>query len=147
MTAQWVIPTVLLMIFLIFTLINYNQTMQDNSKEKALDRVSRQAVSVAGYYKGLYEGLVNAADAIADYLMTEDDIFNDRSIEIIRQFHNHANLVDAYIVKSNGNAVDSYGNSYVTVDTSEEFKSLLGTKDSKVADNKEALASLACGAN
>ena len=133
MTAQWVIPTVLLMIFLIFTLINYNQTMQDNSKEKALDRVSRQAVSIAGYYKGLYEGLVNAADALADYLMTEDDIFNDRSIEIIRQFHNHANLVDAYIVKSNGNAVDSYGNSYVTVDTSEEFKSLLGTKDSKVA--------------
>ena len=132
-TAQWAIPTILLMVFLVFTLINYNKTMQENSKDKALDRVSRQAVSVAGYYRGLYEGMVNSADAIADYLMTKDDIFDDDCVELIKQYDDHTGLIDAYIVKSNGNAVDSYGNSYVTVDTSEEFKSLLGTKDNSVA--------------
>ena len=132
-TAQWAIPTILLMLFLIFTLINYNKTMEENSKEKALDRVSRQAVSVAGYYRGLYEGMSNSADALADYLMNEDDIFSERAVELIKQFDDHTGLIDAYIVKSNGNAVDSYGNSYVTVDTSEDFKSLLGTKDNSVA--------------
>ena len=133
MTMQWAIPTIVLMVFLVFTLINYNKTMQENSKEKALDRVSKQAVSVAGYYKGLYEGIVNCADSVADFLMTQDDIFSERSIDLIKQVDDHFGLVDAYIVKSNGNAVDSYGNSYVTVDTSEEFKSLLGTKDSAIA--------------
>ncbi len=133
MTAQWAIPTILLMIFLVFTLINYNKTMQENSKEKALDRVSKQAVSVAGYYRGQYEAMVAAADAAADFMMTEKDIFSDRSIELVKQIDNHWNLVDAYIVKTNGNAVDSYGNPYVTIDNSEEFKSLLGTKDSNIS--------------
>ena len=136
MTAQWAIPTVILMVFLIFTLINYNRTMQENSKVKVLDRVSRQAVSVAGYYKGLYEGMVNAADAVADYLMTEDNIFDERAVELIKQIDVHASLVDAYIVKSNKHAVDSYGNHYGSleeIDPSKEFQSLLGTKDSSVA--------------
>ncbi len=132
-TAQWAIPTVILMIFLIVTLINYNRTMQENSRIKVLDRVSRQAVSVAGYYKGYYEAMVNSADAIADYLMKEDDIFDEKVVDLIKLVDDHASLVDAYVVKSNGSAVDSYGNTYTTVDTSEEFQSLLGTKDSAVA--------------
>ena len=133
MTLQWAIPTVLLMIFLVVTLINYNKTMQENSKDMALDRVSRQAVSVAGYYKGLYEELVSSADAIADYLVGEKDLFGERAVELIKQIDTHSGLTDAYIVKNNGNAVDSYGNTYVTVDNSEAFKSLLGTKDNSVS--------------
>ncbi len=130
MTMQWAIPTVVLMIFLIVTLIDYNKTMQDNSKDKALDRVSRQAVSVAGYYKGLFEGVVNTADAIADYLLTEDNILSDRSIELIRQVDAHSDLVDAYIVRSNGDAKDSYGK---TPENPEVFKELLGTKDNMIS--------------
>ena len=132
-TTQWAIPTIILMVFLVFTLIGYNKTMQDNSKAKALDRVSRQAVSIAGYYKGLFEGSVNGADAVADYLMKEDDIFGEKAVELIKQVDNHMGLVDAYIVKNNGNAIDSYGNTYVTIDTSDDFKSLLGTKDESIA--------------
>ena len=37
MTVQWAIPTIILMIFLVFTLINYNKIMKANSKDKALD--------------------------------------------------------------------------------------------------------------
>ena len=133
MTAQWGVPTILLMVFLVITLINYNKTMQENSKAKALDRVSRQAVSVAGYYKGLYEGTFNAADAVSDYLMTEDDLFGERAVKILKQFDDHAGLLDAYIVKSNGNAIDSYGNEYDIVDNSEAFQSLLGPKDNAVS--------------
>ncbi|MCR5301187.1 MAG: diguanylate cyclase [Lachnospiraceae bacterium] len=129
-TAQWAIPTVLLMIFLVFTLINYNRTMQENAKDKALERVSRQAVSVAGFYKGNYEAIVASADAVADYLMTEDDIFGDRSIELINQLDHHEGLLDVYIVSSDGKAMDSYGNS---VDSIDEFATLLGTKDSSLA--------------
>ena len=133
LTAQWVIPTVVLVIFLVVTLIDYNKTMKENSKDRALERVSRQAVSVAGYYKGLYEGTTNVTDAIADYLMSQNDIFSKECISLIRNIDDHVGLIDAYIVKNNGNAVDSYGNSYVTIDSSEEFKSLLGPKDAHVA--------------
>lgn len=133
MTMQWGIPTILLMIFLVITLINYNKTMQENSKDKALERVSRQAVSVAGFYKGYYESLVNSADAVADYLMEEEDIFSERSVKLLEQLDRHAGLHQAYIVRSNGNAVDSSGKTYDSVNNSEEFKSLLGTKDSAMA--------------
>lgn len=133
MTVQWAIPTIVLMIFLVFTLINYNQTMKGNSKAKALDRVSRQAVSVAGYYKGLYEGMVGAADAVADYLLIQDDLFSEDCVELIREIDEHSGLLDAYIVKSDGSAIDSNGNTYVEVNNSEEFRSLLGTKDSAVS--------------
>lgn len=140
MTAQWVIPTVLLMVFLIYTLISYNHTMQDNSRSKVLDRVSRQAVSVAGYYKGLYEGMINSADAAADYLLTEKDLFGDRAVELIRQIDVHSGLVEAYIVKNNGEAIDSDGKTHNAEEISEEFKSLLGTKDSTLAtmDGKDS---------
>ncbi len=133
MTIQWAIPTILLMIFLVFTLIKYNKTMQSNSEAKALDRVSRQAVSVAGYYKGLYEGMVGAADGVADYLMKQDDIFGSEAVELIKQIDTHSGLVDAYIVKSDGSAIDSNGNTYAVLNNSPEFKSLLGTKDSTVS--------------
>jgi len=133
MTMQWAIPTIILMIFLVITLINYNKTMQNNSKDKALERVSRQAVSVAGYYKGLYEGMFNYADSVADFLLTEEDLFGPRAVELIKQVDDHTGLIDIYIVKSNGNAIDSYGNKYDVVDESEEFKSLLGTKNNVIA--------------
>ena len=133
MTVQWAIPTIILMIFLIFTLINYNKTMQNNAKDKALDRVSRQAVSLSGYYKGLYEGMVESADAVADHLMTEEDLFGERAVELIKQVDDHYALLEAYIVKSNRTAIDSYGNQYEEIDNSEDFLSLLGTKDNIVA--------------
>ena len=132
-TLQWAIPTILLMIFLVFTLINYNKTMQENAKIKALDRVSRQAVSVAGYYKGLYEGTVNVTDAIADYLMEEDDIFGEKAVELLKLVDDHSGLIDAYIIKTNGTAVDSYGNRYQKIENYEEFKSLLATKDGAIS--------------
>ena len=129
-TAQWAIPTVLLMLFLVFTLIDYNRTMQENARNKALDRVSRQAVAVAGFYKGYYETIVDSADTVADFLMTEDDIYSERSIEIIKQLDHHEGLVDVYIVGTDGKGVDSYGNAYTATD---EVRSLLGTKDSSLA--------------
>ncbi len=129
MTVQWAIPTIILMIFLVFTLIDYNKTMQSSSELKALDRVSRQAVSVAGYYKGLYEGITDGANAVGDYLMTQDDLFSEDSVELIRQLVKHSGMVNAYIVKSDRTAIDANGNTYVEVNNSEAFSSLLGTKE------------------
>ncbi|MCR5686454.1 MAG: GGDEF domain-containing protein [Lachnospiraceae bacterium] len=128
-TAQWAIPTIILMIFLVFTLIHYNETMQENARIKALDRVSRQAVSVAGYYKGLYEGTVNVTDAIADYLVKEDDLFGERAVELIGLLDDHSGLIDAYIIKKSGKYTDSYGNSGDKVEGYDDFKSVLSTQD------------------
>ena len=133
MTVQWAIPTIVLMVFLVFTLINYNKTMQTSSRTKALDRVSRQAVSVAGYYKGLYEGMVGAADAVGDYLMIQEDLFSEDSVELLNQLVKHSGLLNAYIVKSDRTAIDANGNTYVEINNSEAFRSLLGTKDNTVS--------------
>ena len=130
MTLQWAIPTVFLLVYLVVTLVNYNSTMQENSKIKALDRVSKQAVSVAGYYNGYFSATVSTADSVADCLFEEDNIFCERAVEVIRQLDKHFGLADAYIVATDGSAVDSYGNRYAMVDNSEEFHSLLGSKDS-----------------
>ncbi len=136
-TGQWAIPTIILMIFLIFTLIDYNKTMQENSKDKALERVSRQAVSAAGFYRGYYEGVVESVDAIADYLMSEGDIFGENSVMLVKHLDEHTGLLGAYIVKSTGEAVSSTGKTDQFILDSEAFKSVLGTKDSVMSMNDE----------
>lgn len=133
MTLQWAIPTVFLLVYLVVTLVNYNTTMHENARTKALDRVSRQAVSIAGYYNGFFYSAVNTADAVADSLLEEDNLFSKRAVGVIKQLDNHFGLEDAYIVATDGSAVDSFGNRYEMVDNSEEFQSLLGSKDSSAA--------------
>ena len=130
MTIQWAIPTVFLLVYLVITLVNYNATMQENARVKALDRVSKQAVSIAGYYNGYLSATTSTADAIADSLLEENNLFCDRAVELIKQLDNHFGLTDAYIVATDGSAIDSFGNKYAVVDNSEEFSALLGSKDS-----------------
>ena len=129
MTLQWALPTVVLLVYLVITLVNYNATMQNNSKDKALDRVSKQAVSVAGYYNGLLSAMTSTADSIADTMVNEDDLFSDKMVSVIRDIDNHFGFNEVYIVASDGSAIDSYGNKYAMVDNSEQFRSLITSKD------------------
>lgn len=129
MTLQWAIPTVFLLVYLVITLMNYNATMQENSKAKALDRVSKQAVSVAGYYNGLYTALVDTANSMADTMVNEPDLFSEKMVDVINNIDDHFGLNEVYIVASDGSAVDSYGNKYAMVDNSEQFRSLLVSKN------------------
>ena len=130
MALQWAIPTVFLIVYLVITLVNYNATMQEKFRTKSLERVSRQAISVAGYYNGLYTALGDAADSAADIVFAQEDLFSEDAVAVIKQLDKHFGLSDAYIVTKDGQAIDSYGNICSDENELKDLQAMLGLKDS-----------------
>ena len=64
-TSQWAIPTVLLMLFLVFTLIDYNTTMQENARmaeEERQGKIRSALLKARMTVKAKHEDRVNARD-------------------------------------------------------------------------------------
>jgi len=109
MGIQWAIPTVILLVFLIVTLISYNATMEKKAETKALDRVSRQAMYVSGYYGGVYKGLCDSAQSLADSIIGQDDFFDEDHVIEISTIAQNYGLTGVYIVTPEGRAITSNG--------------------------------------
>jgi len=138
-TFQWLLPTVFLLVFLVVTLINYSQTMEKSAEEKALDRISRQAISVAGYYNGLSTSIMDAASALADDSVgLHESISDQRQIDILAQIVKKFGLQKGYIVLADYSAIDNDGKFHSVFSEDENLKSLIDAKNSKLAvkDNK-----------
>ena len=138
MTLQWMIPTVILLVFLVFTLVTYNQKMEKSSEEKALDRISRQAVSLAGYYDGTFDSLINVANALADDTVNVHEAITDqRQIDILSQVVKKYGLYKGYIVLADYSAVDNDGKKYKVFSEDDRLKGLIDAKISKVSIKDE----------
>lgn len=132
MTIQWGIPILILMGYLIVTLFNYNNTMQESSEKKALERISRQAIYVSGYYNAYFNTVSEAANALADDSVDEhDSLLDDRQVAILAQMIKKFGLQKGYIVKSDLSGVDSNGKRYDQISTNEVFVSLIQANNSR----------------
>lgn len=109
-TLQWIIPAIILMIFLFATLISYNRTMQENAEEQALERVSKQAVSVAGYYDGAISILIDSAQTTANMLVGSTNLKSKENAKMIHEICESMNLEKAFIVSKDKSSVDNLGN-------------------------------------
>lgn len=131
MTLQWGIPTVILMVFVIVTLVRYSNVMEKEAGDKALSRISRQAVSVAGYYNGVLDAYIGAAESIADNLVGSDDLFAEENVKILGQLSKKFELRHAYIVKSDLSAIDESGKILDVISDKEEIVSLIDAKSER----------------
>lgn len=132
MTFQWTIPILVLMGYLFVTLYNYNYTMQAAAEKKALERISRQAVYVSGYYNAFFNTVSEAANAIADDSVEEhESLLDDRQVAMLTQLVKKFGLQKGFIVKSDLSGVDSNGKRYSQVSTDETFISLIQASNSR----------------
>lgn len=131
---QWIIPIIILLGFLIVTLINYSRTMEKAAEEKALDRISRQAISVAGYYNGKISTMISTAEAIADDSVGDhEELMDERQVGILSEVVKQFGLQRGYIVLSDYTAIDDTGKIYDTFSTDEKLMSLIDAKNSRAA--------------
>ncbi len=122
---QWVIPVVILIIFLMFTLVNYNTTMKENAKSRAIERVSKQANSLSSFYDGVISSAQNIVTILSNACSNKEDVFDEDNIHVLHSAVESSRLKKGYIVKPDGSAIDSDGNAYAIIDSSEEFQTLL----------------------
>ena len=126
---QWGIPTVILMVFLVFTLITYDRTMASSAKSQALDKIGRYAIRVCGYYEGKFNTINDVAQSVVDYCIDDEEIFNQKNVSYLSSVVDSLSLVNAYIIKPDQTAIDAYGNTYLQVDNSSTFTALLEGKE------------------
>lgn len=121
-TLEWVIPVIVLLTYMIIELGLYTNTMEKSAAEKALDRINRQAISVAGYYNGYLEALVNTAEAFANDFTETEDLYSEDNIRLLNNISESLDLSNAMIIKSDLTAVDKNGVAYKKSEIPKELR-------------------------
>ena len=125
---QWAIPSLLLVLFLIITLLNYNASMTDAAREKVTSKLRKQASTLCDYYADSLASLTTIAEITADYCSTSADIFAQENVKLIADVVGRTDVKKAYIQKKDGTAIDHKGNTYTKIDTKKEYMELLDGK-------------------
>lgn len=120
--VQWALPLMILFIFLFVSLFSYSGEMRESAEKKALDRVSMQAVSIAGYYDGVISTLISASQSAADYFLDSKDLFSDENVRLLFNMKKDLGVENIYVAKSDGSVMNYKGNQMTTADMPKEFK-------------------------
>ena len=132
--ARWIVPSIILLIFLMATLFSFSKKMENASRERALDRIGRHAVYVAGYYEGLYTALSDSAMSIADafMLISTQDLFGDRSLNAISSIKKEFDLEKVYIIRCDLTAMDDEGKEYTQIEDYPGINDLIEAKEQNI---------------
>lgn len=122
---QWGIATLILLIYVVGTLISYNNKMSSLAKERVLDRITKQAIQIRGYYEGMMTGYEDMLASAGEYCGQMDDICGDEVVPVLDSLVEKANFEKAYIIKNNGTAIDNTGKRYKNVELGDNVNELL----------------------
>jgi len=128
--VQWGIAALILIIYVVATLVSYNNEMKAQAQERVLDRITKQAIEVRGYYGGIISSNANTAAGLGNCVSEMDDIFCDEAVSIINSIAKEEGFDGVYIVKSDGTAIDNDGNTYKVLDNSESYMEVIEGKKS-----------------
>lgn len=135
--VQWGIATIILMIYIIGTLLSYNSTMKEISRERAVDKISKQAMEIKGFYESKLSTTKSTAKSIADFCAKQEDICDENVLKCIDSFSRAQDYDNIYIVRTDGRATDKDGNKYLQLDNSEQYNALLSGEESICAKKDE----------
>lgn len=110
--VQWVIPTLLLLTFLVITLLNYYSSMEEEARKKVFSRLSDQVSSLCEYYDDSLTSLTKVAELTAAHCAESEDIFSEDNVVLLSNMIENANIKNAYIMKMDGTVIDHDGNTY-----------------------------------
>lgn len=107
---QWIIPTLLLLFFLVITLLNYYSSMAEEARTKVFSRLSSQASSLCEYYDDSISSLTKIAELTAAHCAEAKDIFSKDNVVLLSNLIENTNIKNAYIMKMDGMVIDRNGN-------------------------------------
>jgi len=106
---QWIIPSILLVLFLIVTLFNYSANMKQRTEEEVINRLAIQTKEMNESYRTEIEAISNVARVSAGYLAEMDDLFSPEAQKVLYTIEKQTHAQDAIIVKTDGSFFDTAG--------------------------------------
>lgn len=132
--VQWGVAALILLLYVVATLITYNNAMKEQAKNRVLDKITKQAIEIRGFYEGLASAHEGMAAGVAKQIANMDNIFSKKSVDAINSMAKAEGFEKIYIIDNAGAAVDNKGITYKVLNNSEEYREMLEGKRSFYID-------------
>lgn len=106
---QWIIPSILLGLFLMVTLFNYSADIKKNNSSSVIDTIESQTAMMSEYYVREIDITRNSAEVVAEYLSTQGEMIAQDNQELLKIVAKKTKAQEAFIILSDGTAVNDSG--------------------------------------
>ena len=109
---QWLIPTAILVIIILFTLITYKSDILTKEKNKKLDEYSNKAREMADYYSSEIYMISQIARMLSTRVSADLDFFCDDNVDLLTSAVTQLNIDAGYILRNDGIVMNNKGVEY-----------------------------------
>ena len=106
---QWIIPTAILVIIILFTLTSYKSDIFTREKNKKLDEYSSKAREMADYYSSEIYMIGQVARMLSTRVSVDRDYFCDDNVDLLTSAVSQLNIDAGYIVRNDGKVMNNLG--------------------------------------
>ena len=106
---QWIIPTAILVIIILFTLTSYKSDILTREKNKKLDEYSSKAREIADYYSSEIYMIGQVARMLSTRVSVDHDYFCDDNVDLLTSAVSQLNIDAGYIVRNDGKVMNNMG--------------------------------------
>ena len=106
---QWIIPTAILVIIILFTLTSYKSDIFSREKNKKLDEYSSKAREMADYYSSEIYMIGQVARMLSTRVSVDRDYFCDDNVDLLTSAVSQLNIDAGYIVRNDGKVMNNLG--------------------------------------
>ena len=106
---QWLIPTAVLVIIILFTLTSYKTDIFTKEKNKRLDEYSSKAREMADYYSSEIYMIGQVARMLSTRVSVERDYFCDDNVDLLTSAVTQLNIDAGYILRNDGRVMNDKG--------------------------------------
>ena len=106
---QWIIPTVILVIIILFTLITYKSDILNKEKDKKIDEYSNKAREMADYYSSEIYMIGQVARMLSTRVSVDRDYFCDDNVNLLTSAVTQLNIDAGYILRNDGKVMNNKG--------------------------------------
>ena len=106
---QWIMPTVALVVIILFTLISYKRDILTKEENKRLDEYSNKAREMADYYSSEVYMIGQVARMLSTRVSVEWDYFCDDNVNLLTSAVTQLNIDAGYILRNDGEVMNNKG--------------------------------------
>ena len=106
---QWLIPTAILVIIILFTLITYKSDILTKEKNKKLDEYSNKAREMADYYSSEIYMIGQIARMLSTRVSADLDYFCDDNVDLLTSAVTQLNIDAGYLLRNDGVVMNNKG--------------------------------------
>ena len=106
---QWIIPTGILVIIILFTLITYKTDIFTKEKNKRIDEYSNKAREMAEYYSSEVYMIGQVARMLSTRVSVDRDYFCDDNVDLLTAAVTQLNIDAGYILRNDGTVMNNKG--------------------------------------